>query len=94
MEYIPLVLDGLENKVKKLVFINQQLKEENKRISNQKINLDKEIAELKKQISDLNHQNNTLKVSGALTGRDTLQARQQINELLREIDKCYSLLNR
>jgi septation ring formation regulator EzrA len=42
----------------------------------------------------LEEQINRLKVAKILSGKDHLQARQQINELLREIEKCYALLNR
>jgi uncharacterized protein YlxW (UPF0749 family) len=94
MEYLPLVLDGIENKVKKLVFNNQQLKEENKRISEIKDDLQVQVTRLKEKINELEDKINKLKVTKVLSGEDTLQARLQINELLREIDKCYSLLNR
>ncbi len=94
MEYLPLVLDGIENKVKKLVFNNQHLKEENKKISEQKSELEHQMSALKVKIVELEDNINTLKITKVLSGEDTLQARLQINELLREIDKCYSLLNR
>jgi chromosome segregation ATPase len=94
MEYLPLVLDGIENKVKKLVFSNQQLKEENRKISELRDDLQSQVSQLKEKIAELEDRINKLKVTKVLTGEDTLQARLQINELLREIDKCYSLLNR
>lgn len=94
MEYLPLVLDGIENKVKKLVFNNQQLKEENKKISAQKSELEHQVSALKNKIVELEDNINILKITKVMSGEDTLQARLQINELLREIDKCYSLLNR
>ncbi len=94
MEYLPLVLDGIENKVKKLVFNNQQLKEENTKISEQKSELEHQVGSLKSKIVELEDNINILKITKVLSGEDTLQARLQINELLRELDKCYSLLNR
>jgi chromosome segregation ATPase len=94
MEYLPLVLDGIENKVKKLVYSNQQLKEENKKITELRDDLQLQVSQLKEKIAELEDRINKLKVTKVLSGEDTLQARLQINELLREIDKCYSLLNR
>jgi phosphoenolpyruvate carboxylase len=94
MEYIPLVLEGLEHKVKKVIFKNQQLEVLNKKIAEKNKNLENEILAQQAKISELEETIIKLKVSKVLTGHDTMQARQQINELLREIDKCYSLLNR
>lgn len=94
MEYIPLVLEGLEHKVKKVIFKNQQLENLNTKIAEKNKNLESEILAQQAKISELEETIIKLKVSKVLTGQDTMQARQQINELLREIDKCYSLLNR
>ena len=94
MSYTPLVLEGIENKVRKLIFSNQQLKEEKKQLSDKNQELQKQIEVLKNRISQLEDDNNKIKVARQLSGHDTMQARQQVNELLREIDKCYSLLNR
>ncbi len=94
MSYTPLVLEGIENKVRKLIFSNQQLKEEKRQLSDEKQALQEQIEALKRKISQLEDDNNKIKVARLLSGHDTMQARQQVNELLREIDKCYSLLNR
>ena len=94
MEYIPLVLEGIEHKIKKVVFKNQELEILNKKITQRNKNLESEILAQQAKISELEETIIKLKVSKVLTGQDTMQARQQVNELLREIDKCYSLLNR
>jgi len=94
MEMLPLVVEGIENKIKKLIFRNQQLSKENQDLKNERSLQDEKIRQLTAKILELEDQINKLKVSKVLTGRDNLQARHQINELLREIEKCYTLLNR
>jgi hypothetical protein len=94
MEMLPLVVEGIENKIKKLIFRNQQLSKENQDLKNEHSLQDEKIRQLTAKILELEDQINKLKVSKVLTGRDNLQARHQINELLREIEKCYTLLNR
>jgi chromosome segregation ATPase len=94
MEYLPLVLEGIEHKIKKLIFKNQKLQEEKKKLSQSIENLEERITTMKLRISELEDEVVKLKITKVLSGEDTLKARHQINELLREIEKCYSLLNR
>ncbi len=94
MEILPLVVEGIENKIKKLIFRNQQLQKENQDLKNERSLQEEKIRQLTAKVHELDDQMNKLKVSKVLTGKDNLQARHQINELLREIEKCYTLLNR
>ena len=94
MEILPLVVEGIENKIKKLIFRNQQLSEENQDLKNERSLLEDKNRQLTAKILQLEDQINKFKVSRVLTGKDNLQARHQINELLREVEKCYALLNR
>ncbi|TVQ12735.1 MAG: hypothetical protein EA361_10595 [Bacteroidetes bacterium] len=94
MEDLPLILEGIDNKIKKLIFSNRKLKEENQKITDQKQNLEQKVEQLNSRNAELEDSINKLKIAKVMTGEDTFRARQQINELLREIDKCYSLLNR
>ena len=89
-----MVVEGIENKVKKLIYLNQQLSQENLELKEASVQLNETIKELQTQSLHLQEQINKLKVAKVLTGRDNFQARHQINELLREIEKCYTLLNR
>jgi len=91
---LPLVVEGIENKIKKLIFRNQQLHKENQDLKNERSLQEEKIRQLTAKTLELEDQINKLKVSKVLTGKDNLQARHQINELLREIEKCYALLNR
>jgi chromosome segregation ATPase len=94
MEYLPLVLEGIEHKIKKLIFRNQQLQEDKKKLSQSIENLQEQVATYKNKVLELEDEVVKLKITRVLAGEDTLKARHQINELLREIEKCYSLLNR
>ncbi len=94
MEDLPLILEGINNKIKKLILNNRKLKEENQKIIDQKQNLENKVEQLTNKITELEDSMNKLKIARVISGEDTFRARQQINELLREIDKCYSLLNR
>ena len=89
-----MVVEGIENKVKKLIYLNQQLSQENLELKEARAEMNEQIKELQAQSLELQDQINKLKVAKVLTGRDNFQARHQINELLREIEKCYTLLNR
>ena len=91
---LPLVVEGIENKIKKLIFLNQQLHKESQDLKNERSLQEEKIRQLTAKTLVLEDQINKLKVSKVLTGKDNLQARHQINELLREIEKCYALLNR
>ncbi|MBW6478352.1 MAG: hypothetical protein K0B37_02920 [Bacteroidales bacterium] len=94
MEMLPLIVEGIENKIKKIVFRTQQLSKENQDLKNERSLQEEKIRQLTAKILEMEDQMNKLKVSKVLTGKDNLQARHQINELLREIEKCYVLLNR
>lgn len=94
MKVIPLVVEGIENKIKRLIFHNRQLKEENHKHIQERERLETHIRQLTDKTNQLEDQLDKLKITKTLSGKDQLQARQQIDELLREIHKCYALLNR
>ena len=89
-------IDRLHNKLESLVANYQQLKEELK-ASNQKVDvLSKQLDEHNQTIQKLNEKNKVLKLSSSIQGEqgDDKAAKQKINELVREIDKCIALLNK
>lgn len=94
MEYLPLVVEGIEHKIKKLVYTYSQLKEKHEQQSREKAALENEVQQLKARIDELESTINIMKVAGSLGNRDNNLALLQVNQLLREIHKCYSLLNR
>lgn len=94
MGLLPLIVEGIENKIKKLVYQNEQLHQQNAELKRQLEDLKSEKETLTAHSRNLEDQISKLKVAKSLTGRDHFQARQQINEMLREIERCYALLNR
>ena len=91
-------IERLHNKLESLVANYQQLKEELK-ASNQKVDvLSKQLDEHNQTIQQLNEKNKVLKLSSSIQGDgdqgDNKAAKQKINELVREIDKCIALLNK
>lgn len=94
MEFLPLVVEGIENKIKKLVVRNRQLHQENRDLQRKLDQLGVENQTLRGEVQNLEEAIVKLKVSKSLSNGDQNQARLKIEELLREIDKCYTLLNR
>ena len=89
-------IERLHNKLESLLANYQQLKEELK-TSNQKVDvLSKQLDEHNQTIQQLNEKNKVLKLSSSIQGEqgDNKAAKQKINELVREIDKCIALLNK
>ena len=58
--------------------------------------LSKQLDEHNQTIQQLNEKNKVLKLSSSIQGEqgDNKAAKQKINDLLREIDKCIALLNK
>ncbi|MBS4013076.1 MAG: hypothetical protein KGZ97_04870 [Bacteroidetes bacterium] len=94
MDDLPLIVEGFETKIKRLVFQIDQLKTENGSLKVEVSELKSEIDEKTDIITALRYEIQTLKVAKVLERGDSFQAKQKINDLLREIEKCYSLLNR
>ena len=89
-------IERLHNKLESLLANYQQLKEELK-TSNHKVDvLSKQLNEHNQTIQQLNEKNKVLKLSSSIQGKqgDNKAAKQKINELVREIDKCIALLNK
>ena len=93
MDELTLIVEGLENKVKKLLVRNKQLKDKIFQLEQERLTL-VEKAELQaSRVQQLEERMAELESAKVLGSGDTMLARQKINELLREIDKCQSLLN-
>ena len=89
-------IERLHNKLELLLANYQQLKEELK-TSNQKVDvLSKQLDEHNQTIQQLNEKNKVLKLSSSIQSEQGYNkaAKQKINELVREIDKCIALLNK
>ena len=90
------MLTGIKSSFEKLIALYEAERERGDRLAAE---LEKERAvsdACRKQIDDLKAQVNTLELKGAfMTGGDSSSAaREKIDKLIREIDKCISLLEK
>lgn len=94
MDELGLTVEGIINKTQKLILRNQQLNEKVETLEAQQQQLVEQINEQARLIINLEEKLSYRYFLKAFEKSDSLQARQKVNELLREIEKCYALLNR
>ena len=89
-------VDRLQNKLKRLVVKHEDVKSVNQQLKEKLLSLQQKLENEQKNVSELKDKNKILKLSASLQGeeQDAKAARERINELLREIDKCIALLNK
>ncbi len=95
MSEISILIHGLDDKIKKLITLHNNLKEDNAQLIS-------EINELKQInndqtsiIKNIKGNNNIIKIADSINSTaDTKEIRLRINEFVREIDKCIALLNK
>lgn len=89
-------IDRLRNSVNRLVEKNRQLEHENQRLTKLSLTQSTELAQTKQQLEEATAQLNVLSLSGSLIeiSGGTKIARQRINSLLRDIDRCLSFVNK
>jgi len=89
-------INRLQNKVERLVSEYQEVKSVNTQLKHKLLTLQDQLEKKRQNVSELKDKNKILKLSASLQGeeQDTQAARQRINELVREIDKCIALLNK
>jgi len=96
MKDLTLISNSLHSKIEKLVHLHDKLKDDNKKLSSDKLVLVKQVKEQEESIKKL--EEGTIKLKLALTlnksTEQTTDIKLKINELVREIDKCIALLNR
>ncbi|MDO6674640.1 hypothetical protein Q4517_03650 [Tenacibaculum sp. 1_MG-2023] len=85
----------LEDKLKNLLSNYEFLKEENKVLLQNNAELQVLLQEKEKQLKEQQKQFNLLKVAKTIEGsnENTRETKLKINALVREIDKCITLLN-
>lgn len=90
------ILTSIDSKVDRLINRCVQLQDSNNKLSEEKAALEEKLKERDREIEELHNKNKMLKMATALTGsgEEQSEAKQRINELVREIDKCIALLNR
>lgn len=84
----------LETRTRQLILKFQQLKEENEQLLNDLATKDHELQAFKQKSKELQAEYNNLKMAKMLevSDGDLAQAKQRINHLVRDVDKCIALL--
>lgn len=94
MKSIHTTVDEIEDKIKRLIVA---LRAKRAEISALKSDLQFEkqkVDDLKARIQKLEEDNKLLRIAQTLTtGTDTTDTKDQIDQLVRELDKCITLLN-
>ncbi len=93
MDELLLMLDGIQNKVKRLNLSNKGLQEKILGLELEKQRLVEEMGSCKQQIKHMEKHMAELQATKVLEGSGSMQAKQKVQELLREIEKCYELIN-
>ncbi len=94
MDELTLIVEGVHNKIKKLIIRNNQLKEKAHNLEVENRSLQEELTASAQRIGQLENELTHLQAAKLLEGADPSRAKQKINELLREIEKTTVLLNR
>ena len=91
-----LLLNDLKANTKQLFIIFNKLEKEKKWLEEEILSLKRKIEELEHENTELGQRQEQLKMANhILSGVDENGiAKQKINKLVREIDKCIALLNR
>lgn len=94
MDELSVIAESIGNKVKKLIIRNKQFKDKLLKTEEEKASLLEKIEKQAEHISNLEDRFASLQVARMLETDDASLARQKVNDLLREIEKCQMLLNR
>ncbi|MBI4945995.1 MAG: hypothetical protein HY840_06300 [Bacteroidetes bacterium] len=90
------IVVSLEGKIEKLVDLHHRTKKELSALKTQSNHLTQTIDQQKQTIKELEEKSKILRLSKSLstTNENTYELKLKINELIREVDKCISLLNK
>jgi len=96
MSDIKSLVTNLEKKIEKLVDLHRHTSKELSTFKQNNHELKQTIEQNKQTIKDLEEKHKVLKLSKLITGNNenTHELKLKINELIREVDKCTSLLNK
>jgi chromosome segregation ATPase len=94
MKDMSLLVSGFKNKAEKLIEKHKLIIEKNNNLSSEIEIIKKELNEKSQQISELNDKIKLLRIAGGVGGEGTKEVNLNINEMVREIDKCIAQINR
>jgi hypothetical protein len=87
------MLEGIRKDIEKLISLYEAEKTERVRLQDKLVQMKAENDACRKQIGDLEQQVNNLQLSEAFgASGDRAAAKEKIEKLIKEIDKCISLL--
>ncbi len=92
---ISAVVSSLQSKVEKLVLQHRRSSENMQQLSNENAFLRKALQKQKEEFLELEEKNKVLKLAKSIAGMEgkNTEVKLKINELVREIEKCISLVN-
>ncbi len=94
MADLSIIVSEIETKLRKLIDEKRQLVAENKRLAEENAALDQENLALRKSALELQDKINKSTIVNALDNEGEVEeGRRLIKELVREIDRCVSILN-
>jgi len=87
-------MQQLETRVRQLILQDKDLQQQNRDLAAKVAEKDEQISELQRKMKEVSAQYANLKVARMLelSDSDTRNARQRINRLVRDVDKCIALL--
>ncbi len=88
------LVSGIEFRIRELISRYDAIQTENEQLKSNNEQLLRELDELKHSIKQLQYKNQIIKIAKAIEKeKGSTNAKYQINELLREVDRCIGLLN-
>lgn len=90
------MLEGIRNNIEKLIALYESEKKQNEKLVLELEQKDATIDSCKKQIAELERQVDNLKLTEAFTAPSgtNSDAREKIDKMITEIDRCISLLEK
>lgn len=86
------MLEDIREKIKQLIALYEAEKAENERLRRELHTCEETGAALRKQITELESEIETRKLTEAFSAAAPADAKAKVDKLIREIDKCISLL--
>ena len=94
MADLSIIVSEIETKLRRLIDEKNQLAKENKRLAEENAGLDQENLALRRSVTELQDKINKSTIVNALDNEGEVEeGRRLIKELVREIDRCVSILN-
>jgi vacuolar-type H+-ATPase subunit D/Vma8 len=89
-----IVLNEFNDKIERFMRLYMISQDKRRALEAEVLQLQQQVQELKGENQRLSEESKTLKMAGAIaTGEGNYEARVRIGQLVREIDKCITLLN-